>query len=100
MTGRHYRTTSESRALRADLMVRDLNVLVEGKATDARHAVRMAIGQLYDYRRFEPTAPDLAVLVPREPARDLRSLLGGLSIGCVWPRGSGFSDSVDGRLVS
>lgn len=100
VTGRHYRTAAESRPLRADLLVRDLNVLVEAKATDARHAVRMAIGQLYDYRRFEATAPGLAVLLPREPVRDLAALLGGLDIGCVWARRDDFVDSVDGRLTA
>jgi hypothetical protein len=100
VSGRHYLAEGESRPLRADLMVKDLNVLVEAKATDARYAVRMAIGQLYDYRRFEPTTPDLAVLVPKEPMRDLRRLLDGLTIGCVWPRGDGFRDSVDGRLCA
>lgn len=98
VSGRHYVAEGESRPLRADLLVKDLNVLVEGKATDARYAIRMAIGQLHDYRRFEPTTPDLAVLVPKEPIRDLRRLLDGLMIGCVWPRGDGFKDSVDGRL--
>lgn len=98
VSGRHYIAEGESRPLRADLMVKDLNVLVEAKATDARYAIRTAIGQLYDYRRYEPTTPDLAVLVPREPVPDLRRLLDGLSIGCVWPRGQGFRDSVDGRL--
>lgn len=100
VSGRHYFAEGESRPLRADLMVKDLNVLVEAKATDARYAVRMAIGQLYDYRRFEPTTPELAVLVPKEPVRDLRRLLDGLTIGCVWPRGDGFRDSVDGRLCA
>ena len=98
VTGRHYFAEGEARPLRADLLVRNLNVLVEAKATDARYAIRSAIGQLYDYRRFEPSTPSLAVLVPREPTPDLHRLLGGLSIGCVWPRGDGFRDSVDGRL--
>jgi hypothetical protein len=98
VSGRHYVAEGESRPLRADLMVKDLNVLVEAKATDARYAIRMAIGQLYDYRRFEPTVPDLAVLVPKEPSRDLRRLLDGLTIGCVWLRRDGYIDSVDGRL--
>lgn len=98
VSGRHYVAEGESRPLRADLLVKDLNVLVEAKASDARYAIRTAIGQLYDYRRFEPSTPDLAVLVPKEPIRDLRRLLDGLSIGCVWPRGDGFRDSLDGRL--
>lgn len=100
VTGRHYIAEGESRPLRADLLVSDLNVLVEAKASDARHAIRMAIGQLHDYRRFEVSSPALAVLVPREPMRDLRQLLDGLTIGCIWPHGSGFRDSVDGRLCA
>ena len=98
VAGRHYIAEGESRPLRADLLVKDLNVLVEAKGSEARYSIRTAIGQLYDYRRFEPTTPDLAVLVPKEPIRDLRRLLDGLSIGCVWPRGDGFKDSLDGRL--
>lgn len=100
VSGRHYLAEGESRPLRADLLVKDLNVLVEAKGSDARYAIRMAIGQLHDYRRFEPTTPELAVLVPKEPVRDLRRLLDGLTIGCVWPRGDGFHDSRDGSLCA
>lgn len=100
VSGRHYLAEGESRPLRADLLVKDLNVLIEAKGSDARYAIRMAIGQLHDYRRFEPTTPELAVLVPKEPMRDLRQLLDGLTIGCVWPRGEGFRDSLDGILCA
>lgn len=100
VSGRHYLVEGESRPLRADLLVKDLNVLVEAKSSDARYAIRMAIGQLHDYRRFESSAPELAVLVPKEPVRDLRRLLDGLTIGCVWPRGDGFQDSLDGSLCA
>jgi hypothetical protein len=99
VTGRHYLVEGEARVLRADLMIRDVDVLVEAKASDARHAVRMAIGQLYDYRRFEPSAPGLAVLLPRRPIKDLERFLGGLDIGLVWPHGDGFRDTVGGMLV-
>lgn len=100
VSGRHYLAEGESRPLRADLLVKDLNKLVEAKASDARYAIRMAIGQLHDYRRFEPTTPELAVLVSKEPVRDLRRLLDGLTIACVWPRGDGFHDSRDGSLCA
>lgn len=99
VTGRHYLVEGESRVLRADLFIRDVDVLVEAKASDARHAVRMAIGQLADYRRFEPTEPDAAVLLPKRPIRDLERLLKGLGIGVVWPVKGGFRDTVAGRLV-
>jgi putative ATP-dependent endonuclease of OLD family len=64
-----------------------LDVLVEARGTDARHAVRMAVGKLYDYRRFEATSPGLAVLLPREAVAAVPSLLGDLDIGCVRSRG-------------
>jgi len=99
VTGRHYLVEGEARVLRADLFIRDTDVLVEAKASDARHAVRMAIGQLADYRRFEPSDPDVAVLLPRRPIPDLQRLLGGLDIGLVWPVRGGFRDTVGGRLV-
>jgi hypothetical protein len=99
VTGRHYLVEGEARVLRADLFIRDQDVLVEAKASDARHAVRMAIGQLADYRRFEPTEPSLAVLLPKRPIPDLERLLRGLDIGLVWPTKSGFKDTVGGRLV-
>lgn len=100
VTGRHYLVEGESRVLRADLFIRDADVLVEAKASDARHAVRMAIGQLSDYRRFEPSDPDVAVLLPRRPIPDLQRLLAGLEIGIVWPVRGGFRDTVGGRLVN
>lgn len=99
VTGRHYLVEGEARVLRADLFIRDSGVLVEAKASDARHAVRMAIGQLADYRRFEPSDPDVAVLLPRRPIPDLQRLLSGLDIGVVWPVRGGFRDTVGGKLV-
>ncbi len=99
VTGRHYLVEGEARVLRADLFIRDPDVLVEAKASDARHAVRMAIGQLADYRRFEPSEPASAVLLPRRPVRDLERLLTGLDIGLVWPVRGGFKDTVGGQLV-
>ena len=99
VTGRHYLAEGETRVLRADLFIRDVGALVEAKASDARHSVRMAIGQLFDYRRFERSEPSVAVLLPRRPIPDLQRLLGGLGIGVVWPVKGGFRDSVGGRLV-
>jgi len=41
--------------------------LIEAKGTTTREAIRMAIGQLSDYRRFVTDARKLAVLVPGSP---------------------------------
>jgi hypothetical protein len=101
VTGRHYRVPAESRVLRADLFVRDLNTLVEAKAAISRTAVRLAIGQLFDYRRFERSGPNLAVLLPESPSPDMLELLKGLTIGCIWPNSSGgFTDTRDGAITT
>ena len=71
---------------------------------DIRHharipIVRMAIGQLFDYRRFEPAPVELGVLVPVRPADDLLDLLEDLGIACVWASDDGFEDSRGGEFV-
>jgi hypothetical protein len=64
------------------------NVLYEAKATADRPKIRMAIGQLLDYRRFIATDPALRVLVPVRPADDICQLLSSLGIGVTWPNDS------------
>lgn len=73
--------------------------LIEGKADASRPSIRMAIGQLMDYRRFAPMGARLAVLTERRPHRDLEALLASLSIACVWREGGGFKDNSDGAFV-
>jgi hypothetical protein len=67
----------EARPLFTDLFDATTGTLVEAKGTVERNAIRMAIGQLADYKRFvEDGQPrHLAVLVPSQPRRDLRELL-------------------------
>lgn len=45
--------------------------LYEVKATSDRTAVRMALGQLLDYRRHLPDVRECAILLPERPADDL-----------------------------
>ena len=75
--------------------------LVEAKGTVERNAIRLAIGQLADYKRFvDDGAPKhLAVLVPSEPREDLRKLLAGEGIEVIYPEGSTFKDSTGGSLL-
>ena len=40
------------------------------KNSDGREALGMAIGQLYDYRRFHEPPVCLAILLPHRPNRD------------------------------
>jgi hypothetical protein len=88
-------------AMYSDAWVGARNLLIEAKSTQGRDALRQAIGQLYDYRRFHhPDTPLLAVLVSCEPTGDRRSLLQDVGIGAIWPRQrGGFQDSADGAYV-
>ncbi|MFJ1652029.1 hypothetical protein ACIOC2_11560 [Streptomyces sp. NPDC088337] len=60
-----------------DLYDDTANVLYEAKGLATRNHVRMAIGQLLDYRRHidVPDGLRLAVLLPEEPTADVRALL-------------------------
>jgi 5-methylcytosine-specific restriction protein A len=69
--------------LLTDLYDVTASVLYEAKAASTRECVRMAIGQLLDYRRFVPPASRLALLVPTPPALDLIDLLEDLNIDLV-----------------
>jgi hypothetical protein len=91
----------EARPLFTDLFDATTSVLVEAKGTVERNAVRMAIGQLADYKRFigENQPKRLAVLLPAEPRKDLCELLFSQEIDLIYPNGSSFEDSTGGSLV-
>ncbi|MEV4835240.1 hypothetical protein AB0K05_11995 [Nonomuraea sp. NPDC049486] len=77
--------------LLTDLYDAQTHVLYELKGSSTREAVRMAIGQLYDYRRhIKPDDPRLAVLLPDEPNGDLQALLAKQGIALVYWDGSSF----------
>ncbi|MET8054640.1 hypothetical protein ABZU75_44415 [Streptosporangium sp. NPDC005286] len=74
-----------------DLYDTTAHVLYELKGNIGRNAVRMAIGQLMDYRRHvNPSNPALAVLLPEEPHDDIKALLDDLGIALVYRAGSMF----------
>lgn len=73
--------------------------LIEGKADASRPSIRMAIGQLMDYRRFAPAGARLAVLTELRPHSDLEALLTSLGIACIWRDGASFEDNADGAFV-
>jgi 5-methylcytosine-specific restriction protein A len=68
------------------------NVLYEAKGTASRNAVRLAIGQLLDYRRHlqVPDGLRLAVLLPEAPSDDVRDLLAVENIALVTRTSDGF----------
>jgi hypothetical protein len=88
-------------AMYSDAWVSAKNLLIEAKSAQGRDALRQAIGQLYDYRRFHtPVRPVLAVLLSYEPTGDRRAFLQDAGIGAIWPRPrGGFQDTADGAYV-
>ena len=77
--------------LLTDLYDQNAHVLYELKGTNRREAVRMAIGQLFDYRRHvTPPNPAVAILLPSEPSEDLKALLAELDITLVYQDGDSF----------
>jgi hypothetical protein len=93
---RLYRVPALALPLRCDVFLPEKNVLIEAKSSCRRESIRMAIGQLLDYRRYENTEPELAILLPSEPNTDIQDLLASLDIAWIWPHKSGFRDSAKG----
>lgn len=62
------------------------DLIIEIKNSLERSHLRMAIGQLYDYRFCAKTsaAVKLAILLPRRPGDDAIELLQSLHIGLLW----------------
>lgn len=92
---------AEARPLFTDLYDATTGTLVEAKGTVERGAIRMAIGQLADYKRFVAGGKPkhLAILLPREPRPDLRELLKRQGIELIVPAEGGFTDSAGGVIV-
>ena len=90
---RHRYPLGSGSALVCDLVDETDQVLYEAKGDVKRTSVRMAIGQLLDYRRFEKPPKSLAILLPREPAADLIALIHSVPAFVVWPTKGGFESS-------
>ncbi|MFB6517824.1 hypothetical protein [Streptomyces sp. NPDC056401] len=82
----------ESGALTPDLYDITDHVLYEAKGLTTRSNVRMAVGQLADYRRHVPQPDGLrvAILLPSEPSEDLKALLAELKVALVYQTDDGF----------
>lgn len=83
----------EPGALTPDLYDATAHVLYEAKGMTTRANVRMAIGQLADYRRHIPKREGLrvAVLLPSEPSADVKDLLGEEYVELVYQTEDGFA---------
>ena len=69
------RYDSADAKLEADIYDYERSLLIEAKATTEREDVRMAVGQLADYRRWHPCPGQVAVLLPKSPARQFIAFL-------------------------
>lgn len=83
---------NEGKPIFTDIFLPGKNLLIEAKGSAQRGCVRMAIGQLADYRRFFDN-PSCAILLPSEPREDLMNLCASQSIAVFWPIGVGFASS-------
>jgi hypothetical protein len=89
-----------SGSLYTDAFDQTANVLIEAKGVTTREAMRMAVGQLLDYRRFTPSGPMLAVLLPSYPGRDMEDFATSVGIRLVWRTAAGtFTDNAGGSLT-
>jgi hypothetical protein len=93
--------SGEARPIITDLFDVTTGTLIEAKGTVERNAIRMAIGQLCDYRRlFRPgEVRNVAALFPSEPRTDLCELLSEQGIVVIHQTQDGFEDSTGGALV-
>ncbi|MCA1008222.1 hypothetical protein LCL87_21145 [Rhodococcus hoagii] len=89
VTGYRIQHAGPVRPLRVDVYDQTDHVLYEAKASSSREAVRMALGQLLDYRRAFDIPPELRVLLPERPSEDLVDLLAEHKVRCVYPTGDG-----------
>ncbi len=84
VTRHRYQLGGSVPPLYCDLVDETDHVLYEAKGDVLRTSVRMAIGQLFDYRRFEQPPTGVAILLPREPAGDIIDLVRSVPASVVW----------------
>jgi hypothetical protein len=86
-------------AMYSDLFNKTRRHLVEAKASATRGDIRMAIGQLADYKRFISKIERCAVLLGAKPHPDLIDLLDSQEIATIWRSGNGFADNAEGAFT-
>ncbi|MFK0178186.1 hypothetical protein ACIQVR_19630 [Streptomyces xanthochromogenes] len=85
------RVEGASAPLVSDLYDVTDHVLYQIKGNSRRESVRMAIGQLMDYRRYvKPAGVKLAIVFPARPSNDMLDLLDEMKIATIYQSGSSF----------
>jgi len=81
----------ENRPQETDGWIDSSKTLIEAKASPTRENIRMAIGQLLDYKRHHKPVPKrLAVLLPTFPRKDLADLLRSQKIDIIYEKNNKF----------
>lgn len=81
----------ERSPLLTDVYDKTDRVLYEAKSISGRSSLRMAVGQLYDYRRHvEVDGLRCSILLPDRPSADLRDFVQTAGLGLVFKDGSDF----------
>ncbi|MFK0190238.1 restriction endonuclease [Kitasatospora sp. NPDC090308] len=83
----------ELKPIITDLYDKTADRLVEAKGTVTREAVRMAVGQLYDYGRYFEPVTSWALLVPSEPRADLIDFCKFAEVEVIWPEEGGYREA-------
>jgi hypothetical protein len=81
----------EGEPIFSDLYSKKAGQLIEAKGSVSRDAIRMAIGQIYDYRRFAEPGIGLAILLPALPRPDLVELIQSSGIRIIYRTENGFA---------
>ena len=83
--------SDESVTLETDGWVHVTKTLIEAKASSKRSDIRMAIGQLHDYKRHHIPKPEkLAILLPSQPREDLVDLIYSQNIEIIYEKDKNF----------
>lgn len=86
----HVRIPGTAISMFTDLYDAERDELIEAKGSVARTQIRLALGQLLDYRRFvQPKF--MAVLLSQRPDDDLIALLHEYGVTCIHEVSSGFT---------
>ena len=88
--------------LRCDAYEEKRQNLIEAKCSSEREYVRMAVGQLLDYKYLggkRLRKCNMAILLPRRPDRKLIEWLSELNIGVVWREKNVFLDKPMGQFT-
>jgi hypothetical protein len=84
VSAHEYAPAGSAARLRSDAFDETDRDLIEAKGSVTRAAVRMAIGQIADYKRFEAAGTALTVLLPWKPSEDLIDLIRSVGARPVW----------------